>query len=410
MVGYPFTDEVSHQFMGLVSPTDADGDPNPCYDVTPKFADVQCTGRGTAGRVAIREGYIRSAYQDADEKLGIARSLMGGNPTTFAGSDHGFAPAVVRRQREQGAERRDGDASRPTSQRRSQLHAGNADTPPNCGAATTDITKACWAGGTIQIYINAARLREHRQSEVPDATRRSATAIRNAFQNVTDPANPGKQVIVRILNKEELRDVDGSDSLHPNRSGDVVVVTRPPYQSDAGTNGQVIALSHFFGQHGYLPNYVDIANNINMHATFVLAGRVDQAQGQRQGSARGRHRADPGVPDGHPGPQNARGRDPVRHHQGRRAAPRGHDPRHQRLPRPADPARRHGRQHRGGTSTCRSTSAARRSSRPGSTPTTAEAVRSAARTRRSSRWPPATPSGPRRRSRTSSVTGRRSRR
>ena len=32
MVGYPFTDEVSHQFMGLVSPTDADGDPNPCYD------------------------------------------------------------------------------------------------------------------------------------------------------------------------------------------------------------------------------------------------------------------------------------------------------------------------------------------------------------------------------------------
>ena len=92
MVGYPFTDEVSHQFMGLVSPTDADGDPNPCYDVNPKFDDVQCTGRGTAGRVAIREGYIRSAYADADEKLGIARELMGGNPTTFAGSDHGFAP------------------------------------------------------------------------------------------------------------------------------------------------------------------------------------------------------------------------------------------------------------------------------------------------------------------------------
>ncbi len=92
MVGYPFTDEVSHQFMGLVSPTDADGDPNPCYDVNPKFDDVQCTGRGTAGRVADREGYIRSAYADADEKLGIARALMGGNPTTFAGSDHGFAP------------------------------------------------------------------------------------------------------------------------------------------------------------------------------------------------------------------------------------------------------------------------------------------------------------------------------
>src|SRR5215203_4532493 len=74
------------------------------------------------------------------------------------------------------------------------------------------------------------------------------------------------------MNKEELRNVDGSDSLHPNRSGDVVVVTRPNYQSDAGTNGVAVSLSHFFGQHGYLPNYVDLANNINMHATFVMAG------------------------------------------------------------------------------------------------------------------------------------------
>ena len=95
MVGYPFTDEVSHQFMGLVSPTGPDGEPNPCYDVLPKFDDEQCTGRGTAGLVAKREGYIRSAYADADEKLGIVRGLMGGNPTTFAGSDHGFAPQYL---------------------------------------------------------------------------------------------------------------------------------------------------------------------------------------------------------------------------------------------------------------------------------------------------------------------------
>src|SRR3954463_5185398 len=90
MVGYPFTDEVSHQFMGLVTPNDPDGSPNPCYDVTPKFDDTECTGRRTAHLVATREGYIRSAYQDADEKLGVTRELMGGNPTTFAGSDHGF--------------------------------------------------------------------------------------------------------------------------------------------------------------------------------------------------------------------------------------------------------------------------------------------------------------------------------
>ena len=79
------------------------------------------------------------------------------------------------------------------------------------------------------------------------------------------------------MNKEELRNVDGSDSLHPNRSGDVVVVLRPPYQFDAATTGPAIALSQFFGQHGYLPELVDLANNINMHATFVAGGPGDQA-------------------------------------------------------------------------------------------------------------------------------------
>jgi 2',3'-cyclic-nucleotide 2'-phosphodiesterase (5'-nucleotidase family) len=278
MVGYPFTDEVSHQFMALVSPTDADGMPNPCFDVNPKFDDVQCTGRGTAGRVTIREGYIRSAYEDADEKLGITRALMGGNPTTFAGSDHGFAPqwyavnanAVLNAATVGGV----------------SLHASNASAsncsavgvapvaPPTAPNPAEDITKACWAGGTIQIYINPNRLKNAGQpTSVNFPTYEEVrTAVRNAFQSLTDPSNPGKQVVLKIMNKEELRNVDGSDSLHPNRSGDVVVVLRPPYQSDAGTAGQAIALSHFFGQHGYLPNYVDLANNINMHATFVAAG------------------------------------------------------------------------------------------------------------------------------------------
>ncbi len=40
----------------------------------------------------IREGYIRTAYKEADATLALGRALMGGNPTTFASSDHGFAP------------------------------------------------------------------------------------------------------------------------------------------------------------------------------------------------------------------------------------------------------------------------------------------------------------------------------
>ena len=298
MVGYPFTDEVSHQFMGLVSPTEPDGSPNPCYDVNPKFDDVQCTGRGTAHRVAIREDYISSAYADADEKLGITRDLMGGNPTTFAGSDHGFAPQAY--SVNANAVLNGATVHNTVTNTDVSLHASNANAA-NCGAATTDLTKACWAGGTIQMYVNTT---------LPAGITYEAvrTAVRNAFNNVTDPSHPGDQVISQVLNKEALRNVDGSDSLHPNRSGDVVVITRPPYQSDAGANGQMISLSHFFGQHGFEPNYVDLANNINMHATFVLGGPgVDKKDGMAG------LRAIDIAPTlsflmGIPGPQNARGR------------------------------------------------------------------------------------------------------
>jgi 2',3'-cyclic-nucleotide 2'-phosphodiesterase (5'-nucleotidase family)/predicted AlkP superfamily phosphohydrolase/phosphomutase len=299
MVGYPFTDEVSHQFMGLVTPTGPDGSPNPCYDVTPKFDDVQCTGRGTAHRVAVREGYIRSAYEDADEKLGIARTLMGGNPTTFAGSDHGFAPqwyAVNANKVLNSA-----TVHNTVSNTDVSLHASSANAS-NCGAAVTDLAKACWAGGTIQIYVNQT---------LPAGITYEAvrTAAINAFQSLTDPANPGARVIQRIMKKEELRNVDGSDSLHPNRSGDVVVVTYPPYQSDAGTNNQAIALSHFFGQHGYLPDFVDLEHNINMHATFVMAGAGIKHVGHGIRDVRAIDVA-PTVSAlmGIPGPQNARGR------------------------------------------------------------------------------------------------------
>ena len=113
------------------------------------------------------------------------------------------------------------------------------------------------------------------------------------------------------MKKEELRNVDGTDSLHPSRSGDVVVVLRPPYQFDAATPGQRIAFSQFFGQHGYLPNLVDLAHNVNMHATFVAAGPGIRKQDPVAGV-----RAIDLAPTlafllGIPGPQNARGQDPL---------------------------------------------------------------------------------------------------
>ena len=250
MVGYPVTDEFSHQFMGLYTPTDMDGNPNPYYDDT--------NGDGIKdNRVAIREGYVRSAYHEADVKLGMTRALMGANTAVMAASDHGFAAqwwAVNARK-----------VLFDASVNGTSLSASSGNTASNCGATVTDLTKACWAGGTIQIYVNPT---------LPTGTTYAQvrTAVVNAFGTLTDPAHPGAQVVSRVMLKEELRNVDGSDSLHPNRSGDVVVVLRPPYQSDAGTPGRRIAFSQFFGQHGFLPNLVDIPHNVNMHATFVAAG------------------------------------------------------------------------------------------------------------------------------------------
>jgi hypothetical protein len=110
------------------------------------------------------------------------------------------------------------------------------------------------------------------------------------------------------MKKEELRNVDGSDSLHPNRSGDVVVVLKPPYQFDAATLGQTIAFSQFFGQHGYLPETVDLASGVNMHATFVAGGPGIRKQWPVAGV-----RAVDLAPTisflmGFPGPINARGK------------------------------------------------------------------------------------------------------
>ena len=154
--------------------------------------------------------------------------------------------------------------------------------------------------------------------------------------------------MAKVFKKEELRDVDGTDALHPNRSGDVVVVFHPPYQTDAQTPGQTIAFSQFFGQHGYLPDLVNLKRNVNMHATFIASGEnIRETRREIKGV-----RAIDVAPTiaflmGIPGPQNAQGKilyDIVDF--GRRGdddddddddgwPDRDHDPQHLRLPRPA---------------------------------------------------------------------------
>lgn len=302
-VGHPVTDEFQHMYLGLITRTEPG--PGGARIRNPFFDDLQGDGVRD-GRVADYTNFIRSAYAQADETLAMTRDLMDGtlddgvnvDATVFASSDHGFAPQnqAVNARRVLFETTVESDAG-PVS-----VHASGELATSNCGALTTDIAKACWAGGTAQIYINPTLPAGVTFDEV-------RAAIVAAFEGLTDPNVPGREVVDEVFLKEELRDVDGSDSLHPNRSGDVVVTTLPPYQFDAATPGVPIAFSKFFGQHGYRPDLVDRANNINLHAAFVASGPGIVPSASPVPGIRAVDVA-PTIAFlmGIPGPQNARGR------------------------------------------------------------------------------------------------------
>ncbi len=254
MLGNPVTDEFSHMFLGLTQPV-VSGITNPYYNNYYSYGELISP--------AIADGFLREAYAEADETLALGRQLMDNPdtadpPTTFATSDHGFAAQWLAVNA--------GKVLYDAGLTATEVFS-NCRTSPLSGtpAAYRDQAKVCWAGGTAQIYVNPTLPTGRTYAQV-------RTDVVNAFTALSDPANPGAQVVLKIMLKEELRNVDGSDSLHPSRSGDVVVVLKPPYQFDAATFGQRIAFSQFFGQHGYLPETVDVASSINMHATFVAAG------------------------------------------------------------------------------------------------------------------------------------------
>jgi 2',3'-cyclic-nucleotide 2'-phosphodiesterase (5'-nucleotidase family)/predicted AlkP superfamily phosphohydrolase/phosphomutase len=275
LAGMPTTDEFQHQFLGLVSPKLPNGAPNPAYD------DVDLN-RVKDGRVAAREKFIQTAYQEADEVLTRARQLMGHDPTTFVASDHGFAPQFLAI-----------DASKPL------VDLGLLSRPQtsNCRPATGETigkAKACWAGGALQIYLNVAGrdptgggLQQVAAADV--AT--TVAQIKATYLALTDPNDwtgdgkpEGWKLIDRAFTKAEARYIPNgpgstTDMAHPTRTGDLVVFSYPPYQYDAETPGTLVAPSHFFGQHGYVPDVQNLAANVNMRATF-LAGGEGIAKGQ----------------------------------------------------------------------------------------------------------------------------------
>ena len=269
LAGYPVTDEMQHQFLGLVSPTLDNGQPNPAYD------DVQVNGTPD-GRVAQRQKFLLRAYQGADNTLSLVKSMMPRDATTFVASDHGFAPQFLAI-----------DASKVL------VDLGLLSMPQtsNCRPATGETigkAKACWAGGTVQIYLNlAGRDPAGGGFQQVAATDEASTVaqIKAAFLGLSDPNDwtgdsqpEGWKMIDRAYTKAEARYIPNgpnstADMAHPTRTGDLVVFAYPPYQFDAETPGTLVALSAFFGQHGYVPDVQNIAANINMRATFMAGGQ-----------------------------------------------------------------------------------------------------------------------------------------
>jgi len=268
MIGYPVTDEFQHQFMGLVTPTLPNGDPNPAYD------DVQVNGTPD-NRVNERTQFLERAYRGADATLGLAKSLMNDNVNIFVASDHGFAPQFLAI-----------DASRVLV----DLGLLSAPQTSNCRPATGETigkAKACWAGGTVQIYLNLAGCEPADGGfQQVAATDEAATvaAIRDAFLALSDPndwtgdSQPESWMMIdRAYTKAEARYIPNgpnstTDMAHPTRTGDLVVFAYPPYQFDAATPGTLVARSAFFGQHGYVPDIQNLDASVNMRATFLAAG------------------------------------------------------------------------------------------------------------------------------------------
>ena len=272
LVGYPGTDEIQHQFLGLVTKKLPNGDANPAYD------DVEVNGTPD-NRVKQREAFVREAYEGSDATMRLAQKYMDDKDlNTFVSSDHGFAPQFLAI-----------DASKPL------VDLGLLSTPQtsNCRTAAAETfasAKACWAGGALQIYLNVvgrdpAPPAGSTEADPGRPGRRHRQDDPGRIQRAPGPERLEPRRSARGLGHDRSHVHQGRGAAHPERreqhrghgAPDAdrrprrVLVAAVPVRR-ARRRARWSRGRQFFGQHGYVPDVRDLASNTNMRATFLADG------------------------------------------------------------------------------------------------------------------------------------------
>jgi len=222
LAGNEPTDAITHRFLALATPGTEVYDP----DRGPVFRD-----------------YIRQAYQSSDRMLNAMWAEMPG-ANVIVTSDHGFSNTWM-------------------AINASYILETLGLYIPGNPAGSKAVPYI--AGGTAQIYINLQG-RNPGGIVPPESYETVRQQIVQAFQNL------GPEVIEKVLLKEDTASIRTATGLsvhylHPDRTGDVVVFSAPPYQFDAPTAGQVLAPAPIYGQHGFVPT-----GDVDRYAVFAAAG------------------------------------------------------------------------------------------------------------------------------------------
>ena len=277
------------------------------------------------GRVAAREGYIRTAYEEADETLDARPQ-----PRRRATRRRSSRPTT--------ASRRSSSRSTPASRWSTSELPVASPRPSNCrpGGRTSTIgkAKACWAGGAAPDLPE----RRGRDPAAPAAhadpggrrRRDRSPTIKATYLGLDDPNDwthdgqpEGWKMIDRVFTKAEARYIPNgpaatADMAHPTRTGDVVVVRLPAVpvrRRDARHAGRAVALLRPARLRAGRPG----PRRQHQHAGD-LPRRRQRASPRARSRPLDRPRADARVHARHPRAAAQPGPGPARDRQGRRTS------------------------------------------------------------------------------------------